>query len=69
LELFSWCLDIEQLTCYATVIRAWGIEIIDAEGEVHFFKGSPCGVVTIGVVDLALYSSQQIPAHNLFILR
>jgi hypothetical protein len=67
LELFSQYLDSDQLTCYATDIGTWEMKITDTKGEVHTFKGSLCGGVTVADMDITFYLRQQIPVSNLFV--
>lgn len=67
LELFSQYLDSDQLTCYATDIGTWEMTITDTKGEVHTFKGSLCGGVTVGDIDLTYYLREQIPIDSLFL--
>lgn len=67
LELFSQYLDSDQLTCYATDIGTWEMEITDTEGEVHTFKGSLCGGVFVGNTDLTSYLREHIPVKGLFV--
>lgn len=67
LELFSQYLDSDKLTCYATDIGTWEMEITDNKGEVYTFKGSLCGGVTVGDIDITFYLRQHIPVSNLFV--
>jgi len=55
------------LTCYATDIGTWEMTITDTKGEVHTFKGSLCGGVTVGDIDLTYYLREQIPIDSLFV--
>jgi hypothetical protein len=41
--------------------------ITDTKGEVHTFKGSLCGGVTVGDIDLTYYLREQIPIDSLFV--
>lgn len=67
LELFSKYINSNQLVCYATDIGSWEMTITDTEGESFNFKGSLCGGVTVGDVDLTYYLRKQIPVKGLFV--
>lgn len=67
LELFSQYINSNQLVCYATDIGTWEMSITDTEGKSFDFKGSLCGGVTVGDIDLTYYLRKQIPVDNLFV--
>lgn len=67
LELFSQYLDSDQLTCYATDIGNWEMKITDTKGEIHTFKGSLCGGVTVGDIDITRFLRRYLPINQLFI--
>lgn len=67
LALFSQYINSDQLVCYATDIGWWEMTITDTEGKKHAFKGSLCGGVTVGDIDLTYYLREQIPVSGLFI--
>jgi len=67
LELFSQYLKNYQLTCYAVDIGTWEMNIIDTKGEVHTFKGSLCGGVSVGDIDITRFLRSHLPINQLFI--
>lgn len=67
LELFSQYIESDQLTCDATDIGTWEMEIIDTDGKSLNFKGALCGGVTVGDTDMTYYLREQIPIQNLFV--
>ncbi|MCO1604490.1 hypothetical protein [Desulfosporosinus nitroreducens] len=70
LTLFSQYINSNQLVCYATDIGNWEMVITDTEGKEYTFKGSLCGGVTVGDIDLTYYLREQIPplTRGLFFL-
>lgn len=67
LAVFSQYIDSNQLVCYATDIGSWEMAITDMEGKEYTFKGSLCGEVTVGDIDLTYYLRKQITVDNLFV--
>ena len=67
LALFSQYINSNQLVCYATDIGSWEMSITDTEGKSFIFKGSLCGGVTVGDIDLTYYLRKQIPIDSLFV--
>lgn len=67
LAIFSQYINSNQLVCYATDIGSWEIVITDTEGKEYTFKGSLCGGVTVGDIDLTYYLREQIPVDGLFV--
>jgi hypothetical protein len=41
--------------------------ITDTKGEVHTFKGSLCGGVTVGDIDITRFLRRYLPINQLFI--
>lgn len=52
LTLFSQYINSDQLGCYATDIGNWEMVITDTEGKKYTFKGSLCGGIAVGDIDL-----------------
>ncbi len=67
LSLFSQFIDSNQLNYDATDIGTWRMTITDVEGKSFHFRGSLCGGVTVGDVDLTYYLCKQIPVDGLFV--
>ncbi|MHC6181047.1 hypothetical protein ACYUJ6_14570 [Clostridium sp. JNZ X4-2] len=66
-KLFSQYFESEQLLCYATDIGVWEMQITDTDNKKHIFKGSLCGGVSVGNIDLTDYIRKHIPIDNLFV--
>lgn len=43
------------------------MNIIDTKGEVHTFKGSLCGGVSVGDIDITRFLRSHLPINQLFI--
>lgn len=67
LALFSQYINSNQRVCYATDIGLWEMVITDTESKEYTFKGSLCGGVTVGDVDLTSYLREYIPVNGLFV--
>lgn len=67
LALFSQYINSNQLVCYVTYIGSWEMVITDTEGKEYTFKGSLCGGMTVGDIDLTYYLREQIPVDGLFV--
>ncbi|WP_129043097.1 hypothetical protein [Clostridium tetani] len=67
LTLFAQYCESEPLVCYATDIGLWEMEITDVENKKYIFKGSLCGGVSVGNVDLTEYIRVHIPIDDLFV--
>lgn len=67
LALFSQYLNSDQLVCYATDIGNWEMVITDAEDKEYNFKGSLCGGVTVGDIDLTQLLREYLSISQLFV--
>lgn len=67
LEYFSLYLNSDQLVCYATDVGTWEMEITDTEGKVYTLRGSLCGGVTVGDVDLTQLLRECLSINQLFV--
>lgn len=67
LELFSQYLDSEPIVCFATDIGVWEMVITDTEGKEYTFKGSLCGGVTVGNIDLTQLLREYLSINQLFV--
>jgi hypothetical protein len=67
LALFSQYVNSNQLVCHATDIGTWEMVITDTEGKSYNFKGSLCGGVSVGDIDLTYYLREKIPVKGLFV--
>jgi hypothetical protein len=67
LELFSQYLNSDQLVCYATDIGNWEMVITDTEDEEYISKGSLCGGVAVGGMDLTLFLRKCLPIEQLLV--
>jgi len=67
LEYFSQYLNSDQLVCYATDVGTWDMEITDTKGKVYAFRGSLCGGVTVGDVDLTRLLRECLSINQLFV--
>ena len=67
LSLFSqYCIE-EPLSCFATDIGEWEMIITDIEQKTYVFKGSLCGGVSAGDVDLTDYIREHISIDDMFV--
>ncbi len=67
LALFAQYCESEPLGCYVMDIGIWEMEITDVENKKHIFKGSVCGEVSVGDIDLTEYIRTHIPIDDLFV--
>ncbi|HHW38823.1 MAG TPA: hypothetical protein GXX18_16590 [Bacillales bacterium] len=67
LALFSQYINSNQLVCYATDIGSWEMTITDTEGKSFNFKGSLCGEVTVGDIDLGQLIRAYLSINQLFV--
>lgn len=66
LAFLSQYINSNQLVCYATDIGSWEMTIKDTEGKSFNFKGSLCGGVAVGDVDLAQLLRAYVSINQLF---
>ena len=67
MALFSQYVNSYELVYYATDIGIWEMAITDIEGKSYNFKGSLCGGVSVGDINLTYYLREQIPDKDLFV--
>ena len=67
LALFSQYINSDQLVCYATDIGNWEMVITDTEGKECTFKGSLCGGVAVGDIDLTQFIRKFLPIEQLLV--
>jgi len=67
MSLFSQYCRVEPLLCFATDIGDWEMIITDIEQKTHVFKGSLCGGVSAGDMDLTDYIREHIAVDDMFV--
>lgn len=67
LSLISQYCDNQPFAIFATDIGLWEMTITDTNKGNHKFKGSLCGGVSVGTIDLTDYIRKHIPIDSLFV--